>query len=93
MFEPNPMSIPDWFHRANSLLNEAAKRADPYNDFGGVLGIQDELGEISERFEEDLKECARRCRRLINRIEKWEKGERSPTMLRAVTPEPPSCPS
>jgi len=69
--------------RATRALKDAAKRADPYNDFGGVMGIQDELGEIFEELEADLRKASRRARRLVSRIEKLEAGELKVELLKA----------
>ena len=80
-----PPTTEDLAFRATRALKDAAKRADPYNDFGGVMGIQDELGEIFEELESDLRKTCRRCRRLVSRIEKLEAGHLTVDLLKSTT--------
>ena len=68
--------------RAVTAVRDAAHRAEKYNDYGSVMGIQDEAEEILEQLRTDLHKACRLARRLICRIDKWEAGERDVAMLR-----------
>jgi len=81
-----PTSLEERAFRAVEAFRSAEKAADNYNDFGSVLGVQDEITEICETLMHDLGRAATRSRRLENRIKAWEKGERTVSMLRGVQP-------
>jgi len=55
--------------------------AQKYNDFGSVLGAQDEVMEIYETLMADLARAACRARRIKRRIELWETGDRNAPLL------------
>jgi len=74
-------TIHELSYRALAAITEAKLRVAPYNDFGSVLGAQDEITEIVEELYTDLHKACRRARRLIARIDKWEDGDRTVTML------------
>jgi hypothetical protein len=79
--ERTPPTIEDLATRAVAALKEAEKMAHRYNDFGSVMGIQDELHEIYEELSADLCKASRRSKRLITRIIHWEAGNMDVPML------------
>lgn len=61
----------------------AAKRAVyPFNDFGSVLGAQDDIEAIYDDLQKALRSARCRAARLQNRINKWNAGDRQVSMLR-----------
>ena len=78
----NAESLEELAVRTLAKVREAIRAADPYNDFGSILGAQDETTEIVEDLYSDLHRASRRARRLLARIAKWEAGEREVGMLR-----------
>lgn len=60
--------------RALKLLDELEKLADPFNDYGSVMGIQDELDEIYKDTKDALYSTCRRSKRLKKRIQLWNEG-------------------
>ena len=67
--------------RAVEAVRAAMAAAHKYNDFGSVLGAQDEVMEIYETLMADLARAACRARRVKRRIELWEKGDRDAPLL------------
>lgn len=66
--------IKETAERAVNLLFEVEKLAEPFNDYGSVMGIQDELDSIYKDLKETLYSSCTRSRRLIKRIELWNEG-------------------
>lgn len=67
--------------RAVSTFKEADKAAHPFNDFGSVLGAQDEIEEIHSELERALRSACRKSARLSRRIKLWNDGEREVSLL------------
>ena len=67
--------------RTVEAVRAALDAAMKYNDFGSVLGAQDEASEIYETLMSDLGRAATRARRLSQRIRKWNEGERDVPLL------------
>lgn len=67
--------------RAICAIRDAFEASNKYNDFGSVLGAQDEVTDIYETLMKDLGHAATRARRLKLRIDLWEKGEREAPLL------------
>ena len=62
-------------------VNELLKLTHNYNDFGGVMGIRDEVEDITETLHRDLRRARRMAARLKSRVAKWEAGDRSVDLL------------
>lgn len=69
--------------RTLAALAAAEEAAEKYNDFGSVMGIQDDIGQIRDDLHRALGSACVRATRLNSRIKAWESGERSVDMLRA----------
>jgi len=67
--------------RAISTFREADKAAHPFNDFGSVLGAQDEIEEIHSDLERALRAVYRKSTRLKRRIQLWNDGNREVSAL------------
>lgn len=67
--------------QAADAVTKAINDSFPFNDFGSVLGAQDEAGDIYATFLADIGRAATRARRLSNRIRNWNAGNRNVTML------------
>lgn len=62
-------------------VNELLKLTHNYNDFGGVMGVRDEVDEITETLHRDLRRARRTAARLKSRVAKWEAGDRTVDLL------------
>lgn len=74
-------SINDIAVRTLQSVKEAQQAARKYNDFGSILGFQDEATEIQNDLERALRSTCVRASRLKCRIEKWESGNHKVEVL------------
>lgn len=74
-------SINDIAVRTLQIVKEAQQAAHKYNDFGSILGLQDEATEIQNDLERALRSTFVRASRLKYRIEKWESGDHKVELL------------
>jgi hypothetical protein len=75
-------SLAEQAQRTLATFAEAEAAAEKYNDFGSIMGIQDETECIREELRRALGRAALRSRRLKLRINAWEGGERRVEKLR-----------
>ena len=68
-------SIADLVVRTMEMVKDAQKAAHKYNDFGSMLGIQDEATDLYADLERALHATCKRARRLKGRIERYESGD------------------
>jgi hypothetical protein len=78
---PEKPKLEDLAEKATQLVRSAINAAKKYNDFGSVLGAQDEAADIQETLLDDLGRSATRAQRLSRRIQKWETGDRTAPLL------------
>lgn len=62
-------------------VNELLKLTHNYNDFGGVMGVRDDVDEITDTLHQDLRRARRMTARLKSRVAKWEAGDRTVDLL------------
>ena len=77
----NEQTLEEAAFRAVEAVRAAIEAARKYNDFGSVLGAQDEASEIHNHILLDLGRAATRARRLKRRIELWDSGKREVDLL------------
>ena len=74
-------SIADLMVRAHAMVKDAQAAAHKYNDFGSILGAQDEATDLENDLENSLLAICKRARRLKSRIERYESGDHSVPLL------------
>jgi hypothetical protein len=73
------VTLNDLTLKAMVSLTKAQEVAQPYNDFGSVLGAQDELNRIENDLRDQLQKTLVDSDRLRRRVTKWEAGDREVT--------------
>ena len=77
---------------AVAKVRELQQIAHAYNDYGGVLGVREEVEEIVDTLIRDLRRARRLARRLGLRVQKWEAGERNVDLLSSAAVPPVAPP-